>query len=681
MWIHSIRLRNFKSYDNAFFSFPESDGERNIVLISAQNGHGKTTLLEAVYLCLYDKDAVSHLQRAGLNGRGKGYADFLQSALHHQAEIKYGRSEMALELEIRQHYQGRKYGLRIKRKWYFDSNGKYQPADNSVIIELAKNDNYKLVDEDMADKYLNAYALPIDYAPFFFFDGEKIVKTAEGSGAGVWLNQALKGLLGVTLLEKLRVSLKDYRTKNISQNSSDKMQKDLVEAERKLQQVQAALAVSNEELADAQAQWQHWTEKRDSLMQQLGGGSDIRTSQDLMAQREKLEKEMEEFQSHIKAAVKAMPLAFLPRGRLKNLQVQLEREKNRLNHEAGKDQIADKVDDFWQAFVASEKVGQAFGAMADTIFNQPVLKEAVKDCWEKLFYPLPENCADKIEHNYLSVNAHAEIQNEISRLSGIPQGGIGKWLEENEKRESERKRVIAEIENLQGTNNDELVGQLKEANQETDKYKERSGRLKSNLIQSQKQQERLSNEVSDLQNRISDSNPQLLKSRRAGEVDNVIVRLIEELLKQKVGAVGEAATRINRDIAHDKRIDRIRIKANGQMSLFGYDGYETHVDTSAGQMQILIMSLVSALAEVTHYQAPFIIDTPLARLDKGHREGLFNHWAGLRQQVVLLSQDTEITSEVYRRLEPHISRTYLVKAESLMSGGARSQVTADVYFE
>ncbi|RPD89587.1 DNA sulfur modification protein DndD [Neisseria weixii] len=681
MWIHSIRLRNFKSYDNTVFTFPEPKDERNIVLIGAQNGHGKTTILEAVYLCLYDKDAVSHLQRAGLNGKEKNYVDFLQSALHHQAETKYGRSEMALELEIRQHYQGREYGLNIKRKWHFDSHGKYLPDDSSVIMKLAKNGDYEFIDEEMSGRYLNAYALPIDYAPFFFFDGEKIVQTAQQSGTGLWLNTALKGLLGVTLLEKLRVSLKDYRTKNISQNSSDKLQKDLEEAEGKLQKAQATLAIFNEELAEAQAQWQHWTEKRDSLMQQLGGGSDIRTSQDLMVQREKLEKEMDAFQNHIKAAVKSMPLAFLPRGRLKDLQLQLEREKNRLNHEAGKNQIAEKVDDFWNTFVGSEKVNRALGQMAGMIFSQPLLKEAVEDCWEQLFYPLPDNCADTIEHNYLSVNAHAEIQNEINKLGGMPQNEIGKLLEENEKRESERKRVIAEIENLQGTNNDELVGQLKEANQEADKYKERSGHLKSNLIQHQKTQERLSNEVFDLQNKISDSNPQLLKSRRAGEVDKVIVRLIEELLKQKVEAVGDAATRINRSIAHDKRIDRIRIKANGQMSLFGYDGYETHVDSSAGQMQILIMSLVSALAEVTHYQAPFIIDTPLARLDKGHREGLFTHWADLSQQVILLSQDTEITPEVYRRLEPHISRTYLVEAESLTSGGARSQVTADVYFK
>ena len=184
-----------------------------------------------------------------------------------------------------------------------------------------------------------------------------------------------------------------------------------------------------------------------------------------------------------------------------------------------------------------------------------------------------------------------------------------------------------------------------------------------------------------LQDNISHSNPRLVKSQRAGNVDKTITQLTGELMKQKVGEVSAAATRINHSIAHDERIHKIRIEDNGSMTLFGRDGCESHVDLSAGQMQILIMSLVSALAEVTRYHAPFIIDTPLARLDAGHREGLFRHWSSLPQQVILLSQDTEITSEVSRRLEAHTGRTYLVEAESLDSTGARSRVSPDVYFQ
>ena len=376
-----------------------------------------------------------------------------------------------------------------------------------------------------------------------------------------------------------------------------------------------------------------------------------------------------------------MPLAFLPRGRLKTLQTQLEREKNRLNHEAGKNQIAQRVNDFWGAFVASDKVKEVLGRSAGMILDDPLMKEAVKDCWEELFYPLPADCAETIEHNYLSVNAHAEIQNEIAGLTGMPQDKIGSFLAEIDKREDERKRIAAEIELLKGTDNDELVRQLKTANTEIDKLAEETGRLKSNVSQQSRTRDRHKDEVARLQDNISHSNPRLVKSQRAGNVDKTITRLTEELMKQKVGEVSEAATRINRSIAHDERIHKIRIENNGGMTLFGRDGCESRVDLSAGQMQILIMSLVSALAEVTRYHAPFIIDTPLARLDAGHREGLFRHWSSLPQQVILLSQDTEITPEVSRRLEAHTGRTYLVEAESLDSTGARSRVIPDVYFQ
>lgn len=363
MWIHSIKLRNFKSYDHAEFHFPEPEDGKNIVLIGAQNGHGKTTLLEAVYLCLYDKDAISHLQRAGLNTQKSSYPEFLKSALYQKAETQYGQYSMSLEIEISQNYRGVTHGLRIRRKWHFSSDRNLMTGEDgsTVTAEILKNGHYDLIDEKDIDKYTNTFALPFDYAPFFFFDGEKIVQTAQQSGTGLWLNTALKGLLGVTLLEKLRVSLKDYRSKCISEGATAKMQEDLLKAETNLQSAEATLQVFRDELANAQEKWQQAAEKREQLMQQLGGGSDIRTSEDLLRQREQLEKEMAAFEEKAKAAVKAMPLAFLPRESLKELQKQLEKEKNRLNHEAGKNQIAEKVDDFWNAFVSSDKVNQALG--------------------------------------------------------------------------------------------------------------------------------------------------------------------------------------------------------------------------------------------------------------------------------------------------------------------------------
>ena len=64
-WISRIKLTNFKSYENSEFNFPQpQDNGGNLVLIGALNGHGKTTLLEALFLGLYGEKSADILKRA-----------------------------------------------------------------------------------------------------------------------------------------------------------------------------------------------------------------------------------------------------------------------------------------------------------------------------------------------------------------------------------------------------------------------------------------------------------------------------------------------------------------------------------------------------------------------------------------------------------------------------------------
>ena len=98
MYIKRIKLKNFKSYAEAEFEFPPPEKGRNLILVGAENGHGKTTLLEAIYLCLYDKDAIANFQRAGLGDSKFKYHDFISQSLYKEAAAQMARSyEMVLE--------------------------------------------------------------------------------------------------------------------------------------------------------------------------------------------------------------------------------------------------------------------------------------------------------------------------------------------------------------------------------------------------------------------------------------------------------------------------------------------------------------------------------------------------------------------------------------------------------
>jgi len=116
MWIARIDLSNFKAYQNQTFHFPKPNDGKNLVLIGGMNGHGKTTLLEALYLCLYGEDATHHLARAGL--KENAYAKFLQGALHGSAQI--GRAS-SMRVSIRLMVLD-DYGFDVTRTWYFGTN-------------------------------------------------------------------------------------------------------------------------------------------------------------------------------------------------------------------------------------------------------------------------------------------------------------------------------------------------------------------------------------------------------------------------------------------------------------------------------------------------------------------------------------------------------------------------------
>lgn len=93
MWVSKIELTNFKSYRHAEFCFPEPDGEQNIVLIGGINGYGKTSVLEALYLCLYGKDAIVHLARAGLKTDAARVKVVVASVM--QPTVEYSRQANA----------------------------------------------------------------------------------------------------------------------------------------------------------------------------------------------------------------------------------------------------------------------------------------------------------------------------------------------------------------------------------------------------------------------------------------------------------------------------------------------------------------------------------------------------------------------------------------------------------
>ena len=80
---------------------------------------------------------------------------------------------------------------------------------------------------------------------------------------------------------------------------------------------------------------------------------------------------------------------------------------------------------------------------------------------------------------------------------------------------------------------------------------------------------------------------------------------------------------------------------------------------SAGERQLLAIALLWGLAKASGRLLPTAIDTPLGRLDAGHRMHLVERYLPFAShQVLLFSTDEEIAGDYLDRLKPWIGKSY-----------------------
>ncbi|MCR8722433.1 DNA sulfur modification protein DndD, partial [Pseudomonas syringae] len=98
---------------------------------------------------------------------------------------------------------------------------------------------------------------------------------------------------------------------------------------------------------------------------------------------------------------------------------------------------------------------------------------------------------------------------------------------------------------------------------------------------------------------------------------------------------------------------------------------------SAGEKQIYALAVLDALAKTSGRQLPVIIDTPLGRLDSSHRDTLIdNYFPSASHQVIILSTDTEVHEKYTKSLGPSVSHSYRIEFDEL----SRSSRVVDGYF-
>lgn len=217
MIIKKLVLHNFRvfrgTHEIDLSPRKEKGASKPIVLFGGLNGAGKTSILTAVRFALYGRLAFEHLVN------NQDYINQLNELIHNGINNTQRPKEASVSLTFTYNKDGKESEFTVIRSWEREKKDQlFLQQDGEALTEL----NY-----DQCQGFLNEL-IPSGIADLFFFDGEKISALAEDESGKV-LQTAVRRLLGLDLISKLRNDLIIYLKRQDAKGLGKNFQEQLIQ--------------------------------------------------------------------------------------------------------------------------------------------------------------------------------------------------------------------------------------------------------------------------------------------------------------------------------------------------------------------------------------------------------------------------------------------------------------------
>jgi DNA sulfur modification protein DndD len=681
MYLRSIQLRDWKAYANGQFDFPIPTKNKNVVLIGAKNGYGKTSLLEAIILGLYGRDGMHALARAlsSNSDDDKSYDEFMERALHAQA-LEQGRTSIAITIVLEDAVER----LKIIRRWHFSGSGKHRRTDEEVNLFSGKDEEPVKVPglrpsrEDRDDYYRGEIArkfIPFHLTEFFLFDGERVQQLAKQQQAGM-VKEGVEGILGVQLLRVLQGDLTAYAqdrrrgVENVEDETLSRVNSQITEIETRLEPCKARL----KDLEDQMTPINRRIEELTRTVRTMTGGNSA-SVKELMEDQFRFRRQREKVEERLNEMLRTdLALALAGKALRDSVSKTLRSEIKRSEWLASKNHTREKLDRILAGLESPEPIIKP----ALTEYQLVVLRQRVSDVWETLWHPPPDDCAREERHIYLS---EAERRKVIERLDKVERLGVSELeqlLADHDEATVQFNRLGHQIAGLSGVEDRirDDMNELQRLNQQAGQLREQMGELNRQEQNDNSELNKLRAEAGRMAARHESAQPSLARAAKAEKIAVLISDAIEDLYPRYVTRLGEEMTSVYKQLAHKTLVKKIEIAPDCTVKLLGDKGLNIRsMDSSAGEEQIFALSLIAAIAKVSGTRVPIVMDTPLARLDTDHRSNVLRYFAAhAGEQVIFLSQPDEVNGEYLRVIRDRICKAYHIEFEELDNGVGKAHV-------
>ncbi len=644
MIIKSLRLIDFGAFrgEHIIDLEPrEKYGKRRpIILFGGLNGAGKTTILEAIRLALYGKQAI------GKNISQGDYEQYLQDAIHKSSHLLVKPDSASVSLEFIYSRLGNVSIYTVTRSWFAT---KSQVKENLQLLR----DGQQLteISNDQTQSFLNEL-IPIGVSDLFFFDGEKIKSLAEDEGNRA-LGDSLYRLLGLDLIERLRSDLTIYSRRFHAEHASSDVLAQHEQYQAAYNNHFTVLDKKRKDLGELANAIQHHEKNLREIEEKFsahGGAWAVNRNQNTLRQQE-LEKQRKEIENSIREELAGLyPFTLVP-DLIGDIENQLVKEQQIKQWQAARTVLQKRKSEFIETL--QKKLPG---------ISRRKLQGELKKAFSVLL-ALPNNMKDITILHDVSGSSYLQIQ---SLLKSIKSDAPKKTSALKTKLES----IEIELANLQlqleRTPAEDAVLSLFQALKE-----------EQETIATLKERRRAL--IEEIQGMIRDTLDTIRKAKKLEEktistsqltanihLAAIIRKLLEDFIKKiRVEKLHELESTFERAFSRLARKEDMLLRATIDPDTFDVEliGKNDKIiqkkKLSAGEKQIYAIAMLEALAITSGRRLPVIIDTPLGRLDSKHRSNLVdNYFPKASHQVIILSTDTEVDKKFYDDLNPSISHAY-----------------------
>ena len=644
MMLTNLTLENYGVYKDHNELDLSCSIDKPIVLIRGLNGNGKTTILEAMMVALYGKMYLS------TQATKKDYSEFIQDRMHRSPGIRINRA--ALSVSFRFNHNGQDDLYMVKREWIRGDGG----FEELLVIEK-NGERMHDMDDEQWRQFIEGL-IPYGIAKLFFFDGDKMTKIAKWNkqGKNPELKKSFDMLLGTELVKRLKSDLEVYVVRRVGK-SDPTLTKQHIEQEEEKNDAQNSIKVLRDEHECKLQEYDDVSAKTRVLESEVlhMGGWYSKKREVLISKKSSTETDVAHLHERLTSILgNTIPFYILSDQFLSKIKKKLDMDIEMSGGIFARNIICEKISD---------------------INSKNTFKEIPKSSRSTVLKILNQmlDACKKVDPNFdLSPNERGKIISSIAnKKEGI------KSMRKASNRYVDLKKNLLQVEtNLANVPKDDEIGpkisELNSLNLEL-------GRIKSEIDELDRKIASKECYLKIVQSRME----KLIKTahledrgstgvKLAGLMQKALTSYYAGLKVKKMIQLEDNLLEATRVLMRKSMIDKVSID-NDNFSIIPYDKNGDPIIgglMSMGEKQIVGTSLLWALAKTSGRPLPFVIDTPLARLDGIHRSKLIeSFYPFASHQIVILSTDKEIDQKEYAKLKNRIAKTY-----SLVQNGS-SRVT------